>query len=1549
MTNEKYNRGYFITEELVKQGAGSHCKILQRVSPYSVVLECGPAYGVMTKYLKEDLHCEVQIIEYDRESFEQAIQFADGGVCVDIEEDSWLGQFKDGSFDYIIYADILEHLRDPQAVLEKMRRFLKPNGSVLLSVPNVAHGDIILNLLGDRFNYTPTGLLDNTHIHLFARENLWTMVQNAGYYIAEETCTRNPLFRTEQGKYLSQEFAEKVKQFFADYPNKDVYQYILHLVLNEAETKSEIGIINYGANSKPFSPIVPIQGGELKKKLYGKIIFDCGNGLSEENSIPFYIEGNGRIQQRIDLPEGCCAIRFDPVEGLGCMVWNLRARCESQFLKVVEHNGTTLNEIYIFRITDPQIYFEPLPSGSKWLEIEAEIIDFEQGAWTKFVQEVEESEQDRVTQAAARQQAETENDELRLQLVEVTERDHALEKELTDALERKDRLNRKLAHYQERYYAAIAQRDGLQQELVQVRQAYEVISNAFFWKVTKPGRVLMDHIKKIFRKSSGLRIIEKGLRCLKEKGFFYTWEKVKAKLGHRASKDTVAEIEKKKFPHLGELPKNWEERVSGTTVDIIVPVYNGYQYLGRLLQTIERTKVPYRLILIDDKSPDPHVLPFLKEYAKGKENVLILENETNLGFVESVNRGLEVSTHHVALVNTDVELPSGWLERLMGPIVLNKKVATTTPFTNCGTICSFPNFCEDNALFWEMGVDEIDEAFQTLAPEYPIIPTGVGFCMGMSRTAIDKIGFLDAENFGKGYGEENDWCRRAADVGFLNIHVDNLFVYHKHGGSFESEEKKALIKAHLERLSQKHPDYNRLVAEYCQLDPCAWRRAEVKKILLQKFDEVPVIVAFNHNWGGGASMYLTRERTRIQHEGTGFIQVEYMPTPKAFKVEYYYGENYTELALEKDISRLLSMLPYKISEIWINELVSYPDLYTILAEIAAFAKAKHAVLLFLLHDYFAVCPTINLLNTDGSYCNIPEPAVCQKCLENNKRFADIHKAERESGIMCWRKKWREFFDSCTEIRTFSEASKEIFLQTYPDVAKEKITLRPHRIDYLPQLSDRKKCTRTLNIAVIGHIAETKGAYIVTQVAKLIQKCGVNMRTTVIGDMIPLPIDNICPCTGTYTREELATKILENDIDIIWIPSIWPETFSYTAQEAMAMDLPIACFDIGAPAERVKMYEKGIIIPQIDAAMTIQELFKYGEAHILSDHIQHEKILFVIERTDYASRYRVEHFREELMFRGISSEVELLEKTAEEDLGKFSSIVFYRCSNTVGVTYLSRRAKQLGIKLFFDIDDLIFDVDFINSSGISQEEKEKYTVLAEHYAKIMRLCDGIITSTEALARCLRDSFPGKPICVRRNSVSLEMETLSVCAGEREREKTGKTIYLAYFSGSWTHDKDFALIGGVLGRIFEKYANVKLRIYGCVHLPEQLKKYQSRIELFEFTSDWRTLPEKVAQAHIHLAPLEDTVFNECKSENKWLEAALAGRPIVASYNPELARVIEDGITGFLCRSQEDWENALMSLIEDPELGKVIGKKAQEVALQTHLTRNSGDEAVKFVVDD
>ena len=213
-------------------------------------------------------------------------------------------------------------------------------------------------------------------------------------------------------------------------------------------------------------------------------------------------------------------------------------------------------------------------------------------------------------------------------------------------------------------------------------------------------------------------------------------------------------------------------------IDIVVPVYNGLSYFDALFAGVEKTRMKYRLIIIDDCSPDEKVKEYLETYAKDRPEVILLRNEQNLGFLKTVNRGLKLIQNHAVLLNTDVEVPENWLERLMYPIICGTKVATTTPFTTCGTLCSFPEFCKDNAIFEGMKLWQIDDVFRNMKPQYPSMPTGIGFCMGLNREALSEVGYLDEENFGKGYGEENDWCQRALQAGYRNVHVDNLYVYH---------------------------------------------------------------------------------------------------------------------------------------------------------------------------------------------------------------------------------------------------------------------------------------------------------------------------------------------------------------------------------------------------------------------------------------------------------------------------------------------------------------------------------------------------------------------------------------------------------------------------------------------------------------------------------------------------------------------------------------------------------------------------------------------------
>lgn len=258
-------------------------------------------------------------------------------------------------------------------------------------------------------------------------------------------------------------------------------------------------------------------------------------------------------------------------------------------------------------------------------------------------------------------------------------------------------------------------------------------------------------------------------------------------------------------------------------IDIIIPVYNGRQYLPGLFKSLNiNTDGLYRVIVIEDRSSDPDVWPFLQEIKeKNPDRIVLMRNSQNIGFVESINRGFQQTKGHFVILNSDVEVPSGWLSRLIRPIIESEKIASVTPFTNSGTICSFPRFCLDNPPYENLPVEVIDSYFRRLVLDktYLEIPTGVGFCMAFNRKVVEKIGLFDAKAYGRGYSEENDWCMRARRASYHNVIALNLYVYHVHGGSFTAEEKKELLKKNREILLKRYPDYDYLVDKFVKSDP----------------------------------------------------------------------------------------------------------------------------------------------------------------------------------------------------------------------------------------------------------------------------------------------------------------------------------------------------------------------------------------------------------------------------------------------------------------------------------------------------------------------------------------------------------------------------------------------------------------------------------------------------------------------------------------------------------------------------------------------------------
>ncbi|MEM9969392.1 MAG: glycosyltransferase, partial [Pseudomonadota bacterium] len=272
------------------------------------------------------------------------------------------------------------------------------------------------------------------------------------------------------------------------------------------------------------------------------------------------------------------------------------------------------------------------------------------------------------------------------------------------------------------------------------------------------------------------------------------------------------------------------EAQQNDSVSIILPVFNAFSLLPSVLErVIDKTEIPFHLIIIEDQSTDERVRPFLQEWTarqtRASHRITLIEAQENRGFVRSVNAGLEIAEQEpnapVVLLNSDALVPSGWATRLLAPMRDDPTIASVTPLSNDAEILTIPAI----GSTIDLGGAEVDAVDDTLRsamdPKWGQkldLPTGVGFCMAMNPAFLKQVPRLDTE-FGRGYGEEVDWCQKTRQLGGRHVAACNLFVGHCGGQSFGTQKKRKLVSENNAIVSRRYPKYDAEVAAFAATDP----------------------------------------------------------------------------------------------------------------------------------------------------------------------------------------------------------------------------------------------------------------------------------------------------------------------------------------------------------------------------------------------------------------------------------------------------------------------------------------------------------------------------------------------------------------------------------------------------------------------------------------------------------------------------------------------------------------------------------------------------------
>jgi GT2 family glycosyltransferase/glycosyltransferase involved in cell wall biosynthesis len=624
--------------------------------------------------------------------------------------------------------------------------------------------------------------------------------------------------------------------------------------------------------------------------------------------------------------------------------------------------------------------------------------------------------------------------------------------------------------------------------------------------------------------------------------------------------------------------KNWSslkkiERNSGIAVDVIVPVYKGrLQTLECLFSVLSaKNDIGYELIVINDASPDKKLTLELNRLAD-EGFFTLLTNEDNLGFVQTVNRGMKLhEDRDIIILNADTEVYNNWLDRLFEAAYRNKKTATVTPLSNNATICSYPNFNRDNPYPLEISFSLLDKIASEVNSEINVeAPTGVGFCMFIKRDCLTQVGYFDEDAFGKGYGEENDFCQRAIQEGWRNIIATNVFVYHWGGCSFLNEKGKRIQHA-LKIIHRRYPQYEKQVKRFIKQDPLAEARRNLDWQRLIRLRKDKNILIINHNRGGGSERSVQEHIECFSKKGYGvFIlrphsfnntlgilsQPNIKSLPNLYPVNLTANDTLTNLLIELKITGIHSH--------------SFVDFTAKLPEHFVSAKNKLNIYwLAYLHDYKIICPMINLADDNGKYCGEPNEKNCNNCIKSRKSSFEL------KSIRQWRRMHAEVFSHIDRtIVPSNDVAKRLnryFPQLNFDVVPHENFSIDHSVFTLRPVEREEK----LRIVIIGAISKLKGFDIVLKCAALAKKFNHPLEFTILGYSMndALMQKSGVHITGRYQDANALDKLLSLKPHVVWLPSLWPETYSYTLTIALQAGLPVFAFDIGAIAERLKSYQR----------------------------------------------------------------------------------------------------------------------------------------------------------------------------------------------------------------------------------------------------------------------------------------------------------------------------------------------------------------------------------------
>jgi glycosyltransferase involved in cell wall biosynthesis len=857
----------------------------------------------------------------------------------------------------------------------------------------------------------------------------------------------------------------------------------------------------------------------------------------------------------------------------------------------------------------------------------------------------------------------------------------------------------------------------------------------------------------------------------------------------------------------------------------------------------------------------------------------------------------------------------------------------------------------------------------------PSVPTGNGFCLYIRRDCLEATGGLDEAAFPRGYGEENDFCMRAGRIGWRHLIDDRTIVFHARSASFGAEKARLLDNAR-DVLAERYPEYSVLTRAFHggALDTV---RHRVRRLFDapagQGTGSARILYVISTVTGGTPQTNADLMRGLRGEADTWLLRCD----GRAMELSHVTDGGSRQVAAHTLAERIrpTDAAHPEYDRVLLGWLVEYGFELVHVRHLAWHSLGLTTVcrqlaipVVMSLHDFYMICPTVNLLNGEGRFCAADCTSSDRECHVPLWPEGSVPPL-RDRWIARWRAMAGAVLADCARLVVTSEYARRLFAETYPAIADRLVTI-PHGRDTAGFRADiaTPPASAPIRILVPGNISEAKGS----KVIRALRDCDTEGRLEfhILGTADPALTGPRITFHGPYAREDFAARVAGIAPAFGAIFSIWPETYCHTLTEMWSLGLPVFAFDMGAVGERIHEWGGGWFVPQDDVArlrdailaiandpdrrrQAVREIVAWQDGEGTSRTVaamardyMHLYAEVVRGRKAFAPRALTVGLvcpaADDLKSANGSTHVRLWERTRDS---LFRSLRYVRLrpddlqpaleAGRLDLVLVQRNAlpdrligpalsamKAADVPLVLELDDNLL------SAGPAVDGDGFHRLRRAGLERLLLEAELLICSTPELGRALRTDWQAQRILPNGLSPRLWHAPLPAMpdAGPLGASAPGEVRVL--FAGTATHRRDIAMLEPAFRVARGVHPGLRLIVAGAfdrssdwfdaIPVPDESRDYPAYVTWLRGLS---------AHVDFGIAPLEASEFNAAKSGLKFLEYAGCGLTGLFSDADPYRRLVEASGTGrCVANDTSAWAEALIAAATRVEAMRGEGETAR-----------------------